>query len=189
MWLRCGMGNISLCTSHQDKHYTAQVLIHHDGCAAQSEPTYMSVLESFSVVFFIRFFPVWVCCSCVKWRKHLYHRTQPCPDPHTSGTHTHTLTYKTEVMIINTLYTHVHILQHMKIHTAHSEYSHFQICVRVCVSRAPWNSCWCFLKRRETRHCWVCVDLTWPWEQIRLTSESLTSHAGKRSHSILHEHV
>lgn len=65
----------------------------------------------------------------------------------------------------------------------------FYKCMFVCVwmSRALWSSCWCFLKRKETRHCWVCVDLTWLWEQIRVTSESLTSRAGK--HTLIYSNV
>ncbi len=55
------------------------------------------------------------------------------------------------------------------------------------MSRALWSSCWLFSEAEETRHCWVCVDLTWLWEQIRVTSESLTSHAGK--HTLIYSNV
>lgn len=123
-----------------------------------------------SVVFIIRFFPVWVSCSCGTWRKHLYCRTKPRPDPHTTGTHTHPQSLSYE----NTHTVTVHISKFV-----------FHKCV--WMSRAPWSSCWRFLKRKETRHCWVCVDLTWLWEQIRVMSESLTSHAGK--HTLIYSSV
>ncbi len=71
------------------------------------------------VVFIIRFFPVWVSCSCGTWRKQFIPLNQTASrSAHRRYTHTHT----------HKLYTHPRSLTHENTHFT-QWLLHFQVCV------------------------------------------------------------